>query len=142
MLLSPDQRQWFSREMGVDADEFFMPQTLLANESRTFWLPLPLPGSDERNPFPLHLLKDYLVLRLTSKAALEAGTASNLTLNSIMLWLKHNTYPEDEERYQHELYKTYNCQRKVIQMYNMNQIQTMSASTAIAPISLTQLGKN
>jgi hypothetical protein len=140
MLLSPDQRSWFSREMGVDAEDFFMPQTLLANQSRTFWLPILLPGADDKNPFPLHLLKNYLILRLTSKMAVESGTATNLTLSSITLWLKHKTYPEDEERYQHDLYSMYNCQRKVINIYDIQQSQTMSSSTAITPITLSQFG--
>ena len=140
MLFSPDQRTFFSREMGFDAQSMLMPQTLLAGQTRTFWLPILLPGSDEKNPFPLHLLKNYLILRLTSKNAVEAGTASNLTLNSILLWLKHKTYPADEEAHEHELYSSYNCQRKVINVYDIQQTQTVSASTAITPITLSQFG--
>jgi hypothetical protein len=40
MLLTPDQRSWFSREMGFDAQTMLMPVTLLAGQSKTFWLPI------------------------------------------------------------------------------------------------------
>jgi hypothetical protein len=140
MLMNPDQRLWFSQEFNVDPATFLNPITLQAGQSKTFYIPILIPGSDERSPFPLGMLNNYLVLRLTSKMALESGTAANLTVSSFYLWLQHVTYPEDEHAQIDKLFKENGVERKVITNYNMQQIQTVTAQTGITPIILSQFG--
>jgi hypothetical protein len=131
----------FAQELNVDPDTWLNPITLQVGQTKTFYIPVILPGSDEQSPFPLFLLKDYLVLRLTSKMAVESGTAANLTVSNFLLWLQHETYPEDEHAQIDSLYKKNGVERKVITHVNMQQIQTVSSSTAITPITLSQFGQ-
>jgi hypothetical protein len=71
----------------------------------------------------------------------ESGTATNLTLNTCTLWLNHKQYPKDEEEEEHKMYASLNCRRKVINVLNMQQTQTMSANIGITPIILSQVSE-
>jgi len=86
-MLNPDQRRYFGEMFGTDGDsDFLNPQNIASAATRTFYLPIPIPGVDSRSPLHLEKISGDLVLRLTSRAAKESGSGT-LTLNTARLWL-------------------------------------------------------
>ena len=140
MLLNPDQRAYWSRELLCDPATLLNPITLLAGKTKTVYVPIPLPGSSEKNTFPLFMLNNYLVLRFTSKACVESGTASNVNISNMLIWLESETYPEDEQMHLAELYKANGVHRKVITINQQEQFQTLTTGVQIQPIQLSQFG--
>lgn len=92
MLLSDEQRKFYASDFGADFRNLFASQTVLPG-SRTFYVPIPLPGTSEDSSFPLSKLRDNLQLKLTSKACLESGTGNYCLLKcNFKLQMFHMMY--------------------------------------------------